>query len=205
MIYFIKTGEYIKVGYTKDKNTFKVRLRSYQTSNPHEVEVLNLFEGCVSLEKDIINYFIKFHKKGEWFNYAPTILDYAKNPFLLPKSTIWKPTNETARLIMENLDEIISEYKKGHSLQVLAEKFHINRGRLSQYLPKELKRKKNKWFSLRKRETNPKNKRVTCLTTNEEFFSASEAARFYNTNVTSITKVCRGERKHFNNLVFIYK
>jgi hypothetical protein len=45
MIYFIKAGKHIKVGYTKDVNTFKVRLSTYNTSNPFEMEIINLIDA----------------------------------------------------------------------------------------------------------------------------------------------------------------
>lgn len=202
MVYLIKAGEFIKVGYSKSETSFKSRLNSYHTSCPYEIEVLNLFEGGVSLEKDILNYFLGFHVKGEWLKYDKTIEDFAKNPFSLPSSKIKKPTNNSHKIIISNLNSIIEEYKQGNSLRIIAEKYDITRERLSRYIPDELKRKKNGWFSLRRRETNPKNKKIMCTNTGEEFISIKDASRKLNINVTCISRVCRGARKYTHGLKF---
>ena len=34
MLYFIKSQNYLKVGYTQDKNTYKKRMNGYKTCNP---------------------------------------------------------------------------------------------------------------------------------------------------------------------------
>lgn len=202
MIYFIKAGDFIKVGYTKSKDSFKTRLDSYNTSCPFDVETINLIEGGTDIEKDIINYFIKFHQKGEWFKYNIEIENFAKNPYLLPKAVIKKPTNNSHKVITENLENIIEQYKKGNSLKIIAEKFNVNRTRLVKYIPEELRRKKNGWFSLRKRETNPKNKKVLCITTGKEFISIKEASRELDIAPICISRVCRGERKTAKGLIF---
>lgn len=202
MVYLIKAGEFIKVGYSKSESSFKSRLNSYHTSCPYEIEVLNLFEGGVSLERDILNYFLGFHMKGEWLKYDKSIEDFAKNPFPLLSSKIKKPTNNSHKIIINNLDFIIEEYRQGNSLKIIAEKYNITRERLTRYIPDELKRKKNGWFSLRRRETNPKNKKIMCTNTGEEFISIKEASRKLNITSTCIGKVCRGERKHTHNLIF---
>lgn len=202
MIYFIKAEDYIKIGYSKNQESLKHRLRSYNTSCPFDIEIINIIDGGVDLEKNILNHFIQFHKKGEWFIYNESIVDFAKNPYKLKQSTISKPTNNSHKIITDNLTEIIQEYKQGYSLKILAEKYNVNRKRLTQYIPEELKRKKNGWFSLRKRETNPKNKQIICITTNKIFNSIKEASRELNIPCSSISKVCRGERNHAHNLTF---
>jgi hypothetical protein len=202
MIYFIKAGDFVKVGYTKSESSFKTRLDSYNTSCPFDVEVINLIEGGTDLEKDIINYFIKHHQKGEWFKYDIEIENFAKNPYILPKGLIKKPTNKSHKTIIENLNSIIEDYKKGNSLKIIAEKFSVNRARLVKYIPEELRRKKNGWFSLRKRETNPKNKKVLCITTGKEFNSVKETSRELNIASICISRVCRGERKTAKGLKF---
>ena len=204
MIYFIKAGNFIRVGYTKSKSSFKTRLATYNTSCPYEVEVLNLIEGGVNLEKDILNFFLKFHIKGEWLIYDKSIEDFAKSPFPVPVSKIKKPTNSSHRIISNNLNSIIDEYKQGNSLRVLSEKYNVNRSRLSQYIPEDLKRKKNGWFSLRKQQTNPKNKKVLCVDTGEQFYSIKDASRKTGICATSISKVCKGFRKKAGNLSFLF-
>lgn len=204
MIYFIKAGNFIKVGYTKTKSSFKTKLSSYHTSCPYEVEVLNLIEGSVTLEKDILNFFLNFHTKGEWLIYDKSIEDFAKSPFPIPVSKIKKPTNASHRIISNNLDSIIDEYKQGNSLRVLSEKYNVNRSRLSKYIPEDIKRKKNGWFSLKKRETSPHNKQVLCVDTGEQFCSIKDASRKTGICATCISKVCKGIRKKAGKLSFIF-
>ena len=60
MVYFVKAGDYIKIGYSKNEKAFKTRLSSYKTSCPFEVEVLGTLDGGVEEERNIMNYFIKW-------------------------------------------------------------------------------------------------------------------------------------------------
>lgn len=203
MVYFIKAGDYIKVGYSRDEKSFKTRLSSYHTSCPFEIEIISKLDGGVDLEKDVLNHFIKFHYKNEWLKYDESIVDFAKNPYLLNKSIIKKP-NKSHKIITDNLNYIINKYKEGYSLKLLAEEFNINRARLTKYIPEEVKRKKNGWFSLRKRETNPKNKPVICITTGERFISVKDASRKLGVSSSDICRVCLGTRNHTHNLKFKY-
>jgi len=203
MVYFIKAGNYIKVGYSKNEKSFKTRLSSYHTSCPFEIEVINKIEGGVDLEKDILSHFIKFYQKNEWLKYDESIVDFDKNPYVLNKSVTKKP-NKNYKIIIDNIDYIIQKYKEGYSLRVLAEEFGVTRDRLTKHIPEEFKRKKNGWFSLRKRETNPKNKPVICITTGENFISIKDASRKLNISSTCISRVCKGKRNKTHNLKFEY-
>jgi hypothetical protein len=204
MIYFIKAGKFIKIGYTKNKDTFKVRLQSYHTSNPYIIETLKLMEGDVNLEKDILEYFNKYHEKGEWFNYNEEIINYINNPFTLPISKFFKPTNKSSKIIKDNLNNIIKEYCEGNSLKVLSEKYNVNRARLSKHIPKELKRKKNGWFSLKKRKNHPRNKKIICVENSIIYDSIAEASRQLNIPKACIIKVCKGTRIKAHKLTFKY-
>lgn len=204
MIYFIKADEYIKVGYSKNEKAFKSRLSSYKTSCPFDVEVIAKMEGGVEKETDVLNHFVKFHKKGEWFYYDKSIEDYALEPYEIPKSIYLKPLNKTNKIIDENIEEILELYKGGMSLRALSEKFNINRKRLSPYITEDLRRAKNEWFKLRRREDNPNNIPIVCTTTGEHFISSAEASRVLKIPVSCIWKVLKGQRKHTKNLVFVY-
>jgi DNA invertase Pin-like site-specific DNA recombinase len=76
-----------------------------------------------------------------------------------------KPLHETNKIIENHLEEIIDLYKNGVSLRILAKQFGVNRKRLITHIPDEAKRAKNEWFKLRKREDNPKNIPIICITT----------------------------------------
>jgi len=204
LIYFVKAGDYVKVGYSKDEKAFKTRLSSYKTSCPFEVEVLGTMEGWVDKERDVLNYFIEFHSRGEWFHYNEKIADFAKNPYSIPKSNFLKPLHETNKIIDDNLQEILRLYSEGVSLRVIGKMFGVDRKRITKYIPDDLRRSKNEWFKLRKRETNPKNIPIICITTNTKYISIAEASRIIGISQGCISRVLRGERKHTRQLVFMY-
>jgi hypothetical protein len=57
--------------------------------------------------------------------------------------------------------------------------------------------------SIRKMEMNHgRNKRIRCIETGEEFFSAMEAARIYGGRGVYYTRVCDGQRKHYKNRTY---
>lgn len=202
MIYFIKAGDFLKIGYTKDENTFKVRLQTYNTSNPYNIEIINLIEGDFVLEKDILNYFLDFHCKGEWFYYDKSIIEYAKAPFSVPISKFKKPLKEGNKIINENFDRIISYYKNGMSLKKISEKFNINRSRLIKHIPENIKRTKNEWFNLNDKRLNNRNREIICHENNTTYMSIAEASRQLNINKVSIRRVCIGKYKKAGGLTF---
>lgn len=202
MIYFIKAGDFIKVGYTKSESSFKYRLSSYKTSCPFSVSVISKFDGGVDLEKDILNYFIEHHQKGEWFRYHKDIEDFALNPYPIPKTNIMKPLHENHKKLLEVLPEIFELYRTGASLRELESLYGIPRRRLTKYIPKDVRKQKDEMLKLKKRVISPNNKPVICVTTNEKFISVSEASRHFKTTVTNILRVCKGERKSWDKKIF---
>lgn len=204
MIYFIKAGNYIKVGYSKSESSFKYRMSSYKTSCPFEVEVISKIEGGVEEERNILSYFIEFHTRGEWFNYNESIVVFALNPYELPKSKFLKPLFEGNKIINDNLEEMLELYKQGVSLRLISEQFKVGRSRIIKYIPEEMKRGKNEWSRLRRREINPKNIPIVCTTTGDTYISSAEASRVLNVPVSGIWKVLKGQRKQTKGLIFEY-
>lgn len=204
MIYFIKAGDYLKIGYTKNEKTFKVRISTYKTSNPFEIEIINLIEGEVAEERNILNYFIEYHCKGEWFYFEEKIIDFAKNPYKLPESKLLKPLHIGNKKINENISKILELYKEGVSLKELQKRFGIARARITKYIPDNLRREKNEWFKLNRRKISPSNKKILCIETLEEFISLSEASRITGSSKACIGRVCRGERKQTKGYTFKY-
>lgn len=67
MIYFIRVGQFIKVGYSADALE---RIRSLQTANPYPIETLAICEGDPGMEADIHRRLAKYRIRGEWFAHA---------------------------------------------------------------------------------------------------------------------------------------
>ena len=66
MIYFIKSGNYCKVGYSRDKVSFFKRMRTYLTHNP-SFQVMDLRKGDKITEKKIHTLIPpELYHYGEW-------------------------------------------------------------------------------------------------------------------------------------------
>ena len=66
MLYFIKSGNYCKIGFSKDKNALLTRLRAYLTHNP-SFQVLDIRKGDQITEKHIHALIPKeLYHYGEW-------------------------------------------------------------------------------------------------------------------------------------------
>ena len=66
MLYFIKSFDYCKVGYTKDSKAFFERMRKYLTHNP-SFQILDIRQGKLEDEKMIHILIPKaLYHYGEW-------------------------------------------------------------------------------------------------------------------------------------------
>ena len=66
MIYFIKSGNYCKVGYSRDKKAFFNRMRTYLTHNP-SYQILDIRKGTQKTEENIHNMIpSELLHYGEW-------------------------------------------------------------------------------------------------------------------------------------------
>lgn len=75
MIYFIRNGNYIKIGVSVDP--WK-RLASLQTGNPEPLELLAIMPGSNDLEIGLHRAFGQFMKQGEWFQINDRLLTFIK-------------------------------------------------------------------------------------------------------------------------------
>lgn len=66
MLYFIKSGNYCKVGYTKNSKALFTRMKTYLTHNP-SFQILDLQKGDLDDEK-MIHVLIpkELYHYGEW-------------------------------------------------------------------------------------------------------------------------------------------
>lgn len=69
MIYFIKAGEYIKIGHTTVP--VETRISQLQTGCPEKIELLFCVEGGLRFEKKLHRFYKKYHTHGEWFKMNP--------------------------------------------------------------------------------------------------------------------------------------
>ena len=66
MLYFIKSGNYCKVGYSRDKKALLTRMRTYLTHNP-SFQVLDIRKGDMVTEKEIHALIPpELYHYGEW-------------------------------------------------------------------------------------------------------------------------------------------
>jgi hypothetical protein len=71
-VYFIKSGEFVKIGKTRDP---RQRLRELQTGNPQRLRILCVVPGGEEVEKEIHRKFNHLRQGGEWFTHAQEIDD----------------------------------------------------------------------------------------------------------------------------------
>lgn len=75
-VYFIRSGDLIKIGYTGD---LEERKRTLQVNNPTIVEVLKTIPGGHQEEQELHKKFAHLNKTGEWFYAAQELLDFITN------------------------------------------------------------------------------------------------------------------------------
>ena len=80
MIYFIKGGDFVKIGksYSPEK-----RIKELQTGNPYKLELLKTIKECSEggefEESDLHAKFKKYRVEGEWFEYSDEIKKFIED------------------------------------------------------------------------------------------------------------------------------
>lgn len=72
-VYFIRSGDAIKIGFTVN---VALRLSTLQSGNPNVLELLGAVRGSVEDERRTHEMFSRLHIRGEWFREHPAILEY---------------------------------------------------------------------------------------------------------------------------------
>jgi hypothetical protein len=70
MIYFIRCGEFVKIGRALNPET---RVKDLQVGNPYEVELLGAFDGDDAEEGRLHAAFGQYHHRAEWFFLSQSI------------------------------------------------------------------------------------------------------------------------------------
>lgn len=73
MIYIIKAGDYIKVGYSKTKGGAYARFEQLQSHNPHKAEIIKLVDGGLAEERQLHKVLKFYRERGEWFRLTPMV------------------------------------------------------------------------------------------------------------------------------------
>lgn len=76
MIYFVKSGRFVKIGYAADVAS---RIKSVLTNNPHEVKLLATFEGGRTMESRLHRLFADERYAREWFHYGSRLKRFLRN------------------------------------------------------------------------------------------------------------------------------
>ena len=117
MIYFIKSGNYCKIGYSRDKESFFKRMRTYLTHNP-TYQILDLRNGDKITERLIHNMIppTLFHY-GEWFVWSKEIakiwLRFFKLEIKVSLEDYFKDRNKRINKV------IVKEYRKTQYLNFI--------------------------------------------------------------------------------------
>ena len=116
MLYLIKSGEYIKVGFSKDVVSLKSRMRNYKTMNPN-VLLLGLCEGT---EEDECNYHkklddYKLYNRAEWFKQEalPLIVDDFKSGEMVDEFNAYfnkRAPNRTGEIRGGSYQQLVKDY-----------------------------------------------------------------------------------------------
>lgn len=75
MIYFIRDGEFVKIGFT-DKDDYQGRMTDLQIGNPRQLVLIGTMEGNEDDERDLHRTFRDFYIRGEWFFLALAIREF---------------------------------------------------------------------------------------------------------------------------------
>lgn len=75
-VYLIKSGEYIKIGYSE---TPQARIGNLQTATPNELKLIAVIPGDTGLEAYLHTRFAEFRVRGEWFINAGILAEFVEN------------------------------------------------------------------------------------------------------------------------------
>ena len=85
MIYFIRQGKFIKIGYSVNPNE---RIKDLQTGSPVKLHLQATMEGCFKTEKGLHKLFEHLKSKGEWFRYTDEMKNFIRVAKQNPSSNI---------------------------------------------------------------------------------------------------------------------
>lgn len=87
MIYVMRVGTSVKIGFTQNQLTLKTRLKSIQATCPHRVVIEATMKGSKLKERCMHGFNVKKHLHGEWF-----IMTKGEVLEMIEKYKDWNPT-----------------------------------------------------------------------------------------------------------------
>lgn len=105
MIYFIRSEDYIKIGYSTDP---WLRMASLQTGNPKPLEMIAVCPGDYEMERELSLSFKDYHYRGEWFHRCGPIESYCETmrsifPWIQFSDSAFQPLPKTQNGIEPSL------------------------------------------------------------------------------------------------------
>jgi hypothetical protein len=92
-VYFVRSGELIKIGFTNNLDT---RMSGLQTGNISEIELLAMLHGPRSLERRLHSLFAEHRERGEWFRVNDRLTGFLKSWRAIYGADIDQKTPESA-------------------------------------------------------------------------------------------------------------
>lgn len=96
MIYFIKCGEFVKIGCSDDP---KRRFDEMKTANPYELKIIGVMDGGDIEEQRLQAAFEAYHHKYEWFFLSKAIRSFVDKHCIKPSTP--RPKDEAEALILK--------------------------------------------------------------------------------------------------------
>ncbi len=96
MIYFLRAGNTIKIGYAE--HDVAGRVKSLQTGNPEKLQLLSVLPGTRQTEADLHRRFARCRVNGEWFaanEELLTFIDQLQEPVSMTSSLVFTNLNPT--------------------------------------------------------------------------------------------------------------
>lgn len=75
-IYFMRAGEFVKIGRSKQ---WKLRMREMQTGSPYTIVPLLVIVADAKTERELHRRFKADHFRGEWFHNSPKLNAFIKD------------------------------------------------------------------------------------------------------------------------------
>jgi hypothetical protein len=91
MIYFIKCGEFVKIGRSNDPNR---RLDELKAANPYDLKIIGVVDGGDAEEQRLQAAFESYHHKYEWFFLSKAINSFVDKHCIKPSMPRTSPKDE---------------------------------------------------------------------------------------------------------------